>query len=84
MASGGQCGLGWLKNVSEPRVFSEGEFPGAHKYGAWGRDPRPLPGKESWYWLVMMTSSNSYANSVRRYSSLRALIAGESGPGEAT
>ncbi|XP_056907912.1 olfactomedin-4-like isoform X1 [Takifugu flavidus] len=77
----GPCALGWLKNVSEPRVFSEGEFPGSHKYGAWGRDPRPPPGKESWYWLVMMTSGNSYANSVRRYSSLRALIAGESDPG---
>lgn len=78
----GKCPFGWFKNVTEPRVYTEGEYPGLYKYGAWGRDPRPEPGKESWYWVVMLTSGNSYSNYVRRYSSLRALIAGENVPGK--
>uniref|UniRef100_A0A3P9CFP7 Uncharacterized protein n=1 Tax=Maylandia zebra TaxID=106582 RepID=A0A3P9CFP7_9CICH len=51
---------------------------GQYAYGAWGRDPRPEEGKESWYWLVMLTSSNIYAHYVRLYSSLSSLIIGVS------
>ncbi|XP_030588090.1 olfactomedin-4-like isoform X1 [Archocentrus centrarchus] len=77
----GTCPRSRLLNVTGPRVYTAGEYPGSYSYGAWGRDPRPEQGKESWYWLVMMTSNNRYAHYVRLYSSLSALIIGVSVPG---
>lgn len=79
--SHGLCPHGRFQNVSGPRIFTAGEYPGSYKYGAWGRDPKPVPGKEHWYWMVPMTSSNRYAHYVRRYSSLSALVVGVSVPG---
>ncbi|XP_038560911.1 olfactomedin-4-like [Micropterus salmoides] len=77
----GKCPHGQFRNITGPRVYTAGEYPGSHKYGAWGRDPKPAVGKESWYWLVMMTTNNRYANYVRLYSSLSSLIVGVSVPG---
>ncbi|KAM4618402.1 olfactomedin-4-like [Polymixia lowei] len=77
----GNCPHGQFLNVTGPRVYTGGEYPGSYKFGAWGRDPKPAEGKESWYWLVMLTSSNIYANYVRLYSSLSSLIVGVSVPG---
>nr|XP_024658779.1 olfactomedin-4 isoform X1 [Maylandia zebra] len=77
----GTCPRSRLLNVTGPRVYTAGEYPGSYAYGAWGRDPRPEEGKESWYWLVMLTSSNIYAHYVRLYSSLSSLIIGVSVPG---
>uniref|UniRef100_A0A3Q1AQC2 Olfactomedin-like domain-containing protein n=1 Tax=Amphiprion ocellaris TaxID=80972 RepID=A0A3Q1AQC2_AMPOC len=77
----GSCPYGEFLNISEPRVYTAGEYPGSYKYGAWGRDPKPEPGKESWHWLVLMTSSNRYSNYVRQYHSLSSLIVGQSVPG---
>lgn len=78
----GTCPHGQFLNVTGPRVFTTGEYPGSYKYGAWGRDPKPEEGKESWHWLVMMTSSNIYSNYIRFYSTLSSLIVGVSTPGE--
>ncbi|XP_041853933.1 olfactomedin-4-like isoform X2 [Melanotaenia boesemani] len=77
----GTCPHGHLLNITGPRVYTAGEYPGSYPFGAWGRDPEPEAGKESWYWLVMLTSSNIYAHYVRLYSSLSALIIGVSTPG---
>lgn len=77
----GNCPHGEFLNITGPRVYTAGEYPGSYKYGAWGRDPKPEAGKESWYWLVMLTSGNKFANYVRRYSSLSSLIVGVSTPG---
>ncbi|XP_041851907.1 olfactomedin-4-like [Melanotaenia boesemani] len=77
----GSCPYGRFLNISGPRVYTAGEYPGSYKYGAWGRDPKPEPGKESWHWLVMMTSNNRHSNYIRQYSSLSSLIAGLSVPG---
>ncbi|XP_070763902.1 olfactomedin-4-like [Enoplosus armatus] len=77
----GHCPHGRFRNITGPRVYTAGEYPGSYQYGAWGRDPKPGAGKESWYWLVMMTSSDKYANYVRLYSSLSSLIVGVSDPG---
>ncbi|XP_039990147.1 olfactomedin-4-like isoform X2 [Xiphias gladius] len=77
----GNCPHGQFLNITGPRVYTAGEYPGSYKYGAWGRDPKPEAGKESWYWLVMMTSSNRYSHYVRLYSSLSSLIVGVSIPG---
>ncbi|XP_030587920.1 olfactomedin-4-like [Archocentrus centrarchus] len=77
----GTCPYGQLLNITEPRVYTAGEYPGSYKYGAWGRDPKPEAGKESWHWLIMMTSSNRYAHYVRFYSTLSSLIIGVSVPG---
>lgn len=76
-----KCPHGEFQNITGPRVYTAGEYPGSYAYGAWGRDPKPAVGKESWYWLVMMTSSNRYANYIRLYSSLSSLIVGVSAPG---
>lgn len=78
-----QCPHGRFLNVTGPRIHTAGEYPGSYKYGAWGRDPKPEEGKESWYWYVPMTSSNRFANFVRLYSSLSSLIVGVSVPGNA-
>ncbi|XP_034734477.1 olfactomedin-4-like [Etheostoma cragini] len=77
----GNCPHGTFLNITGPRVYTAGEYPGSHKYGAWGQDPKPDAGKESWYWLVMLTASNRFANYVRLYSSLSSLIVGVSTPG---
>lgn len=77
----GHCPQGEFFNITGPRVYTGGEYPGSYKYGAWGRDPKPEAGKESWYWLVMLTSSNKFSNYVRLYSSLSSLIVGVSTPG---
>ncbi|MBN3298201.1 OLFM4 protein, partial [Amia calva] len=52
----------------------ETEYGTSYPYGSWGMDPKPAPGKEGWYWLVVLTSSNVYANYIRTYSSHSALI----------
>ncbi|KAM9854907.1 olfactomedin-4-like [Aulostomus maculatus] len=77
----GESPYGHFVNVSRPIIYTAGEYPGSYKFGAWGRDPKPGAGKENWYWLVMLTSSNKYANYVRRYSSQSSLIVGVSVPG---
>lgn len=77
----GNCPHGQFVNITGPRVYTAGEYPGSYKYGAWGRDPKPEVGKDRWYWLVMMTSGNKYSNYVRLYSSLSSLIVGVSVPG---
>ncbi|XP_075996765.1 olfactomedin-4-like [Genypterus blacodes] len=77
----GVCPHGQFVNVTRPRVYTAGEYPGSYKYGAWGRDPKPAAGKESWYWMVMLTSGNKYGHYVRQYSTLSALIVGVSVPG---
>ena len=69
-------------NITGHRVHTAGEFPGAYKYGAWGRDPKPEAGKESWHWLVMLTGGDKFSNYVRLYSSLSSLIVGVSKPGK--
>lgn len=78
----GSCPHGKFDNVTAPRVQTAGEYPGSHKYGAWGRDPKPMAGQESWYWMVMLTSSNKYGHYVRMYTSLSSLIVGVSTPGK--
>ncbi|XP_071343772.1 olfactomedin-4-like [Trachinotus anak] len=77
----GKCPHRQFLNITGPRVYTKGEYPGSYMYGAWGRDPKPQAGKENWYWLVLMTSSNRYSNYVRLYSSLSSLIVGVSVPG---
>ncbi|KAM8751851.1 olfactomedin-4-like [Acanthopagrus schlegelii] len=77
----GNCPRGQFRNITGPRMYIEGEYPGSYGYGAWGRDSKPEAGKESWHWLVMMTSSDRYSNYIRLYSSLSALIVGQSTPG---
>ncbi|XP_070828065.1 olfactomedin-4-like [Chaetodon trifascialis] len=77
----GNCPHSHFRNISGPRVYTAGEYPGSYKYGAWGRDPKPEAGKESWYWMVVLTSSNKFSNYVRLYSSLSSLIVGVSTPG---
>lgn len=77
----GACPHGKFDNVTGPRVNTAGEYPGSYKYGAWGRDPRPAAGTESWYWRVILVSSNRHGHYVRLYTSLSSLIVGVSTPG---
>ncbi|KAG5279918.1 hypothetical protein AALO_G00082990 [Alosa alosa] len=72
------CPQGRPVRVEGPRTYTVTQYGTSYTYGSWGRDPRPTAGKESWYWLIPLTSSNVYANYVRQYTSLSALIAGVS------
>ncbi|KPP65383.1 olfactomedin-4-like [Scleropages formosus] len=74
----GNCPYGHLLNVMGPSSYITTQYGTSYPYGAWGRDPKPALGKEDWYWLVALTSSNIYANYVRQYSSYSALILGVS------
>ena len=78
----GTCPFGRFLNITGPRVYTQGDYPGSYKYGAWGRDPKPEPGKEDWFWRVMMTSNNRHSNYIRLYSSQSSLIVGVSVPGK--
>ncbi|CAG5958345.1 unnamed protein product [Menidia menidia] len=75
------CPHGQFRNISGPMVYTAGEYPGSYKFGAWGRDPKPEPGKENWHWMVILTASNVFSHYVRQYSSLSSLIVGVSTPG---
>ncbi|XP_053486603.1 olfactomedin-4-like [Ictalurus furcatus] len=70
------CPKGQLVNVTGPRTYAVTQYGTSYYYGAWGKDPKPAPGKEDMYWLVALTSSNVYANYVRHYSSLSTLLVG--------
>ncbi|MBN3315162.1 OLFM4 protein, partial [Atractosteus spatula] len=74
----GNCPFGQLRNVSGPSSYIVTQYGTSYTYGAWGKDPKPAPGKEDWYWLVVLTSSNAYGNYIRTYSSHLTLIAAQS------
>ncbi|XP_030630318.1 olfactomedin-4-like [Chanos chanos] len=71
----GHCPQGHLVNVTGPKTNTGTEYGTSYSYGAWGQDANPPAGKENWFWLVALTSSNVYANYIREYSSLSSLIA---------
>ncbi|XP_053362293.1 olfactomedin-4-like [Clarias gariepinus] len=71
-----RCPQGQLVNVTSAKTYSLTQYGTSYVYGAWGKDPKPAPGKEDMYWLVALTSANAYANFVRHYSSLSTLTAG--------
>ncbi|XP_028848219.1 olfactomedin-4-like [Denticeps clupeoides] len=71
-----KCPQGHLVKVEGPRVYTATQYGTSYPYGSWGRDPVPVAGKEKLFWLVALTSSNVFANYVRMYSGLSALIAG--------
>ncbi|XP_029552024.1 olfactomedin-4 [Salmo trutta] len=77
----GNCPLGHLRSVTGPNTYSVTEYGASYAYGSWGRDPKPAAGKESWFWIVPLTSSNVFSNFVRLYSSLSSLVVGVSVPG---
>ncbi|XP_053487518.1 olfactomedin-4 [Ictalurus furcatus] len=70
------CPQGQLVNVTGPRTYALTQYGTSYYYGAWGKDPKPAPGKEDMYWLVALTSSNAFANYVRHYSSLSTILVG--------
>ncbi|KAK7892018.1 hypothetical protein WMY93_023981 [Mugilogobius chulae] len=61
LPSHGWCPHGRFQNVSGPRIYTAGEYPGSYKYGAWGRDPKPLEGRENWYWALYYNCYNKDA-----------------------
>ncbi|KAG7329518.1 hypothetical protein KOW79_007692 [Hemibagrus wyckioides] len=71
-----RCPQGQLVNVNGPRTYGLTQYGTSYSYGAWGKDPKPAPGKEGMYWLVALTRSNAYANFVRHYSSLSTILGG--------
>ncbi|XP_036423934.1 olfactomedin-4-like [Colossoma macropomum] len=72
----GHCPQGQLVSVSGPRTYALTQYGTSYPYGAWGKDPKPPPGKENMHWLVALTSSNVYANYIRQYSSLTTIVLG--------
>ncbi|KAG9352622.1 hypothetical protein JZ751_021036 [Albula glossodonta] len=72
----GNCSHGHLLNVTGPNTYAATEYGTSYPFGAWGHDPKPAAGKENWYWLVVLTSSNVYSNFIRWYSSHSTLVVG--------
>ncbi|KAL2101096.1 hypothetical protein ACEWY4_002857 [Coilia grayii] len=70
------CPQGRLVRVDGPRTYTITQYGTSYHYGSWGQDPKPAAGKQGWYWLIPLTSSNAFANYVRQYNSLSALVAG--------
>ncbi|XP_017289701.1 olfactomedin-4 [Kryptolebias marmoratus] len=70
----GTCQRGPLQNISEVRFFDEGTSVNRYLYGSWGRDPKPQPGNESWYWKVALTTGDQYGNHIRLYSNRAAVL----------
>ncbi|XP_061138091.1 olfactomedin-4-like [Syngnathus typhle] len=70
------CPHGKFVNITGPRFYSNGESTVNHKYGGWGRDPKPELGKENWYWRVILNVNNVFANHITFYSSLSSLTVG--------
>ncbi|TTS49338.1 Olfactomedin-4 [Bagarius yarrelli] len=70
------CPQGQLVDVKGPKTYALTQYGTSYAYGAWGKDPKPAPGKENTYWLVALTSSNAFANYVRHYSSLSTILVG--------
>ncbi|KAM3870023.1 olfactomedin-4-like [Diretmus argenteus] len=65
----GFCPHGNFLNVTGPRISLKNSY----MFGAWGRDPKPVVGKENWYWVVRLTNRNVNSNYVQLYSSLSSL-----------
>ncbi|KAI5105547.1 olfactomedin-4-like [Silurus meridionalis] len=71
-----RCPQGELVNITGPRTYGQTQYGTSYSFGAWGKDPKPIPGEEGRYWLVALTSSDVYANYVRHYSSLSTILLG--------
>ncbi|XP_067905799.1 olfactomedin-4-like [Heterodontus francisci] len=65
----GSCSFGRLKAVSSPKSSMLNHFGTSYRYGSWGKDPLPAPGKEDQYWLVILSTSNRYGTKIRVFSS---------------
>ncbi|XP_078257812.1 olfactomedin-4-like isoform X2 [Rhinoraja longicauda] len=65
----GSCSFGKLVGVSDPKSSMLNHFGSSYRYGSWGMDPWPAPGKEDQYWLTILSSSNRYGNKIRVFSS---------------
>ncbi|XP_063072670.1 olfactomedin-4-like [Engraulis encrasicolus] len=72
----GTCPRRRLAQVNGPSTYTITEYGTSYYYGSWGQDPQPGPGRENWYWLVALTSSDVFANYVLLYRSFSALVAG--------
>ncbi|XP_053362315.1 olfactomedin-4-like [Clarias gariepinus] len=70
----GHCPQGQFINMEGPRTYTLNPYGTSYPYGAWGKDPKPALGKEDMYWLVVLTSSNVYANYITHYSSWSTLM----------
>ncbi|XP_019733701.1 olfactomedin-4-like [Hippocampus comes] len=74
------CPQGKFVNITGPRFYSKGETTINHKYGGWGRDPKPEKDKKNWYWRVILNVNNIFANHITFYSSLSSLTVGMKTP----
>ncbi|XP_055504626.1 olfactomedin-4-like isoform X2 [Leucoraja erinacea] len=65
----GSCSFGKLVGVSDPKSSMLNHFGVSYRYGSWGMDPWPAPGKADQYWLTILSTSNRYGNKIRVFSS---------------
>ncbi|XP_069757186.1 olfactomedin-4 [Narcine bancroftii] len=79
----GTCSFGKLIRVSNPKSSMLNHFGTSYRYGSWGMDPLPAPGKEDQYWLTILSSSNRYGNKIRVFSSYGKFLT-HSGPVDIT
>uniref|UniRef100_A0A4W3H8V5 Olfactomedin-like domain-containing protein n=1 Tax=Callorhinchus milii TaxID=7868 RepID=A0A4W3H8V5_CALMI len=67
----GNCS-GILRSVSQPITAQVNPFGVANHYGAWGMDS--MPGSPELYWVMVLTSSKIYGNTIRTYSSYKPFL----------
>ncbi|XP_041070160.1 olfactomedin-4-like [Carcharodon carcharias] len=72
----GSCEHGGIANMSKPFVMQR-IYQGSYRYGAWGKDPNPAPGRKNMYWV---TSQNGFLimDQYLLYSDYTHLVLGES------
>uniref|UniRef100_UPI00358EE2D4 olfactomedin-4-like n=1 Tax=Myxine glutinosa TaxID=7769 RepID=UPI00358EE2D4 len=67
----GSCNHGGLKDVSKPFMVKRNWRGSAYRFGAWGKDSNPVPGRENLYWVG--TDNTNYFQTFRLYSSYQKL-----------
>ncbi|CAM9616922.1 olfactomedin-4-like [Lampetra fluviatilis] len=67
----GSCVHGGLQNVSTPYIHILNMQGAAFQYGAFGKDPLPLKGREDVYWVI--TSNQVYFTVMQMFANYRAL-----------
>ncbi|XP_038646371.1 olfactomedin-4-like [Scyliorhinus canicula] len=72
----GSCEHGGIANLSKPFIVQKNYHGSSRRYGAWGKDPNPVPGRKNMYWVTSQSSFPTM-NEYRLYSDYTHLVVQE-------